>query len=256
MFNRAYCGFTLGHSMAVSRQDSQPAPAQAPRSRRNGSGRTLADALVDRLRSDLLAVRFEPGEKLRIDALCQRYDAKATPLREALNRLCATGLVESRAQRGFYCAPLKASALDELITTRIWLESLALRESIAHATVEYDETLVLALHRLSRAPRSLSQERYVSNPDWEALHEAFHQSLLAACGSGWLLGFCAQLAEQAFRYRQLAMRNAFKVRPVLDEHQAIVGAVLDRNADLACQLLAQHFDRTRVSIGHGLASNN
>ena len=242
--------------MEPSQQNFGQPAAPTAGSRRTGPGHTLADDLYARLRSDLLAVRIEPGEKLRIDALCKRYDAKATPLREALNRLCATGLVESRAQRGFYCAPLNASALDELITTRIWLESLALRESSASATVRYDESLVLALHRLSRVPRSLSDARYVSNPDWEVLHEAFHQCLLAACGSVWLLGFCAQLGEQAFRYRQLAMRTAFRVRPVQDEHQAIADAALDRDADLACRLLSEHFNRTRISIGDCLAGTD
>ena len=214
MFSRMHCVLTLSHSMEFSRQDSQQSPSPAPPRRGRGSGHTLADALVQRLRSDLIAVRIEPGEKLRIGDLCHRYGVKATPLREALNRLCATGLVESRSQRGFYCAPLKADALDELINTRIWLECLALRESIAHGTVAYNESLVLALHRLSRTPRSLETERYVSNPQWESLHEDFHQCLLAACGSVWLLGFCAQLAEQAFRYRQLAMRDTFNARQI------------------------------------------
>ena len=71
-------------------------------------------------------------------------------------------------------APISADDLRELIKTRCWVEAIALRESIAARTPEWEEGLVLALHRLSRVPRSLNSESFATNPEWERLHRAFH----------------------------------------------------------------------------------
>ena len=92
---------------------------------------TRATSLFDQLRGDLLGGEFEPGAKLAIEALAERYQTSATPLREALNRLVADGLVERREQRGFVVSGISADDLAEITKTRCWLEEIALRESIA-----------------------------------------------------------------------------------------------------------------------------
>ena len=92
---------------------------------------TQASTVYDRLREDLLSGRLEPGRKLQMRFLTETYQTGQTPLREALNRLTADGLVECREQRGFYVASISRNELVELTKTRCWVESLALRESMA-----------------------------------------------------------------------------------------------------------------------------
>jgi DNA-binding GntR family transcriptional regulator len=205
---------------------------------------TLATTLYDRLRRDLLGAAFEPGSKLAIEALCERYATSQTPLREALNRLVADGLVQRREQRGFVVAAVSADDLSEITKTRCWLEEIALRESMAAHSTQWEETLVLAHHRLSRTPRSLREDSFEDNPDWEPLHRAFHRALIAGCGSRWLLGFCEQLADQHHRYRRLSASRAFGTRGVRAEHQALLDAALSGDADGAVALLRAHFERT------------
>jgi DNA-binding GntR family transcriptional regulator len=209
---------------------------------------TRATSLYDQLRIDLLAGELEPGGKLAIEALSERYATSATPLREALNRLVSDGLVERREQRGFVVAAISEQDLDEITKTRCWLEGLALRESIAAHTTAWEEELVLAHHRLARTPRSLSQTEFRDNPDWEPLHRAFHRALISGCGSRWLLGFCDQLADQHHRYRRLSAPRAFTRRRVNNEHQRLLDAALAGNPDEAVALLKTHFERTAQVI--------
>jgi DNA-binding GntR family transcriptional regulator len=176
--------------------------------------------------------------------LTDLYQTGQTPLREALNRLTADGLVEGREQRGFYVAAISRIELAELTKTRCWVESLALRESMAAATPQWEEQLVLAQHRLSRSPRSLNAEHFEDNPEWERLHRAFHNTLIGHCGSQSLIAFCGQLADQLYRYRRLSIRKAFPSRHVADEHQAIMDAVLSKDVEAAVALLADHYKRT------------
>jgi DNA-binding GntR family transcriptional regulator len=85
---------------------------------------------------------------------------------------------------------------------------------------------------------------YAVNPDWEALHRSFHLSLIGACGSRWLMSYCEQLNDLADRYRQLAIRVAYPRRNELDEHQAIMTAAVNRDADRAVEVLMDHYRRT------------
>jgi DNA-binding GntR family transcriptional regulator len=205
---------------------------------------TRATNLYDQLRTDLLGGALEPGTKLAIEALAERYATSATPLREALNRLVSEGLVERREQRGFLVAGISAVDLAEITKTRCWLEEIALRESMAAHTPAWEEALVLAHHRLARTPRSLASDHFEDNPEWEPLHRAFHRALIAGCGSRWMLAFCEQLADQHHRYRRLSAPRAFAKRGVKSEHQQLMEAALDGRADEAVALLRQHFERT------------
>jgi DNA-binding GntR family transcriptional regulator len=216
----------------------------------NGAS-TLATTLYDQLRADVLAGLHEPGGRLAIEALCERYATSQTPLREALNRLVADGLVQRREQRGFAVSEVSAADLVEITRTRCWLEEIALRESIAAHDPAWEEALVLAHHRLARTPRSLSEDRFEDNPQWEPLHRAFHRALISGCGSRWLLGFCDQLADQHHRYRRLSAPKAFaRKRGVKGEHQALFDAAVAGDADGAVALLHAHFERTaRVILG-------
>ena len=205
---------------------------------------TLASTVYHQLRDDLLHGVLETESKLRVEWVVSRYGAGASPVREALNRLASEGLLGRHDQRGFFIMPLSAAELEELTRTRCWLEERALREAIANRTHEWEEQLVLALHRLSRTPRRLPEDPSVTNPDWEKLHRAFHRALISACRSRWLVGFCDQLADQAYRYRQMARGGAGVQRDELGEHRLIAERALDGDADGAVQALLDHYRLT------------
>ncbi|QBC33698.1 GntR family transcriptional regulator [Pandoraea sp. XY-2] len=209
-----------------------------------GSNVTLATNLYDRMRADLLAGKLEPGRKLQIEFLCDQYQAGQTPVREALNRLTSDGLVERRDQRGFAVTGISAADLREITKTRVWLEEVALREAFAADQPEWEEALVLAYHRLSKVPRSLSETQYLENPEWERLHRAFHRTLISGCQSRWLLNFCEQLSDQLYRYRQLSVKRIYPNRHEREEHKAMLDAVIERDAARAIQLMRKHYETT------------
>ncbi|MBM1218697.1 GntR family transcriptional regulator [Ponticoccus sp. SC2-23] len=210
--------------------------------------RNLSEQAHDRIRRDILNGTLFPDERLQIDAMSERYSIGAVPVREALNRLSSEGLVERRSNRGFCVAPISMDDLAELVQTRIWLETLALRQSIANIDEALEEELVVSFHRLARTQRRIPKEAEKDlSEEWERLHKDFHMLLLDRCGSSLLLGFCSNLMDQAVRYRNLSMNsNPSKLRRegAAAEHKAILDAVLDRDPDLACQLLEDHYRTT------------
>jgi DNA-binding GntR family transcriptional regulator len=217
-----------------------------------GRDPTLATSVHRRLREDILSGRLPPGLKLKLRDLAESYGAGASPMREALSKLAAEGLAERLEHRGFRVAAAAPCQLEGLIRSRVLAECAALRESIRQGDAAWEDSVVLAEHRLNRVARSLDPRRFATNPEWEACHRHFHQVVLAACGAPQLLAFCDRLREEAQRYRALANTMAYPDRDVAAEHAAIARAALDRDAEAATALLAQHYERTGAFVGADL----
>lgn len=217
-----------------ARTNTEPASA---------GGASMTAQLFTRLRDDVLNGVLQPGQKLKIETLRERYDVGASPVREALSMLTAEGLVQRLDQRGFRVTDISVSAFEELLRTRCWLEERALRESIENGSESWEESVLLAHHRLSRTPRSASQNDHRS-PVWEIAHRRFHMALLSACRSQFLIGYCGQLYDLNIRYRNLAGSVAYPSRNVGQEHRNICDAALARDAHRAVALLIDHYTST------------
>jgi DNA-binding GntR family transcriptional regulator len=203
---------------------------------------TLTTSVFERLRTDILEGTIPPGEKLRIEALRERYQVGASPLREALNRLVALHLVEQVEQRGFRVTVISVEQLEELARTRCWVSEIAVREAISHGDAAWEEEIVLAHHRLRRCHQHLPSPG--PQKEWETLHRRFHAALIAACPSHWIREFHETLFDLSDRARHLSVRDSAHARDVLTEHQAIMEAVVARDTPRATALLNAHFSRT------------
>jgi GntR family carbon starvation induced transcriptional regulator len=218
---------------------------------------SLSSTAYGRVRQDIIRAVLLPGQKLHIGQLCDRYSIGLSPMREALSRLSRDGLVQHTEQRGFRVTPLSEDHLDELCKTRGWLNEIGLRESMASGDPAWQERVLLAYHRMSRIHRSDAANAPVQNPAWEDSHREFHASLVAACGSSWLIGYCEQLYDAAERYRHISRlsgkRNESRSR---DEHRDILEAVIANDPDRAVGLLLGHFNNTATLVRSSLRARS
>lgn len=205
---------------------------------------TQASSVFDRLQEDILTGQLEPGRKLRLKELIEKYDTGNSPLREALNRLSVSGLVVREENRGFRVSPASTAELMELTRTRCWLEEIALRESIENGDVKWEERIVLAFHWLTRAAQSSDASVRPTSREWEEHHRDFHMALISACNSSILIDFCSQLQQRTLRYRNLVEVVEYRDRHELEEHRELQEAALARDADLAVDLLTKHYTVT------------
>jgi DNA-binding GntR family transcriptional regulator len=199
--------------------------------------RSLTSAVFANLKVEILSCRLKPDEKLHIGNLAKVYDVSLAAVREALSRLVADGLVVAEDQRGFRVSPASMRDLDDVTETRIEIECLALRRSIARGGADWSEEIRAAWKAMSGARPG--------NEKWPDLHNRFHASLVGACGLEWLMRFRAVLFEQSERYRALSRSRRNVARDLETEHRELMEATLARDAAAATALLAQHFGRTR-----------
>jgi DNA-binding GntR family transcriptional regulator len=213
---------------------------------------SLTEHTYHRIRADLVAGRVRPGARLKINELGGQLSVNISAVREALSRLCAEGLVVALPQRGFRVASVSVSELRDLTQTRIEIERLCLRKAAENPDIAWETALVAAGHQLLRTPKSASSEE----PDeaWRRAHADFHRALVAGCGSAWLLRLHDQLYLQAERYLALSLIGPGSRRNVDAEHKGLMDAMLARDAELACERIATHFERTtKLIVAAGIA---
>jgi GntR family carbon starvation induced transcriptional regulator len=206
----------------------------------NNNSKTLVESAYKRLRTDIIEGRLTPNAKLRIEELRGQYECGASPLREALNRLAGEGFVTVEGQRGFRVSPVSLADLKDLTRMRIMLECEALKESIEHGDDNWEANIVASFHRLVKAEDSRNQDF----SEWEQRNDEFHEALLAASTSPWLLKFRHTLYEQHKRYRLLAILALEESRDLLAEHTAIKDAAIAHDAKAACKATEHHIMAT------------
>lgn len=212
------------------------------------AGGTLVERAAEAIHRDILAGALAPDAKLRIVELVERYEIGATPIREALSRLCAVGYVQAIGNRGFRVRAIGRSDLADIIGTREIVELEALRRSIARGGDEWEAAIVAALHRLQkfteRDPSASREDREA----FDRIHKRFHTALIAACGLPRLIDMHETLYDQTYRYRQIMFRQFVRPRILDDEHSALARLVLARDAEAACTHLARHLHTTMENV--------
>ncbi|SEM44405.1 DNA-binding transcriptional regulator CsiR [Halomonas caseinilytica] len=201
------------------------------------------------LKHDIIRGVFQPGEKLLMSRLKQRYDLGVGPLREALSQLVAERLVVAISQRGYRVAPMSREELADLYDARAQLEGLVLDLAIQRGDDAWEADILAKAHTLAKVME-------VNSPDemldvWDARHKAFHNAIAAGCNSPHLLQIRENLFDQVERYRHLWLYETVFSDEALarkrQEHAALVEVILARDADKACQMMRDHL-MTPVSI--------
>jgi DNA-binding GntR family transcriptional regulator len=198
--------------------------------------RTLAEKAFVTLHTAIITGQLRPGARLPIEELAEVLEMSPMPIREAVRRLDAAGLVQNIPHRGARVTDLSVTDLAEVTEARLALEVLAIRR----AAERFDpgrETL--ARDRLDQLD-GLSDDNSAGT---SASHAAFHFALYEAADSAWLLRLIRPVWETSERYclevpacRQLVERR--------HEHEEILAACIAHDADRAALALHDHLATT------------
>jgi GntR family transcriptional regulator, carbon starvation induced regulator len=226
-------------------EDFKPVPAAGLL-----SASTLTEQVLAHLREDILSGNLAASQKLRVRDLSRRYAVGASPLREALSRLTADGLVTNESNRGFRVASASIEEFLDVVENRQRIESLALERSIESGDDAWEGRVIACYHQLRKLEATHQSNSKLNDGsfDWERRHRNFHEALVSACPSPWLLHFNRLLVYQFDRYRRMVSLKAGTTRAGREQEQALVDAVLGRNAKKAVRVLRTHIDHSAAVI--------
>jgi len=191
------------------------------------------------LQNDIVNGVFSPGDPLVEVALAERYDVSRTPVREALRKLQADGLVEQFA-RGYRVTLHSPQDILDLYDVRIALEQVAAR-SAAERSTAFD------LARLKQAQRTLSDAVAAGSAVSvsSALTHAFHEALWEATHNKTLIGSLQSLERRITAFSSSTLNHPGRGDEMVAEHEKIIDAISAGDGLLAGQAAAEHMSRSR-----------
>lgn len=222
--------------MTAGPSSEQP-PAAAGAHPHGESGTRIAAAL----RSAILGGEYRPGERIRQQELAAQHSASRVPVRDALRMLEAEGLVTIVANAGSWVTRLSLEECAELYQMRERLEPLLLGYAIdrlPEATVDRLGALANAMEVSGDVEEFLERDR------------EFHLLSYSAASTMLLGDTIRQLWNRTQHYRRVYARmfRAEGDQSVHHEHQLLVTALRNRDAEYAEQVLRGHIRRTRLAL--------
>ncbi|MBJ7350884.1 MAG: GntR family transcriptional regulator [Rhodococcus sp.] len=201
----------------------------------------LREKVYSSLRRDLISGAISSTERLGEERLAELYGVSRTPVREALARLQADGLV-TRDEAGLHAYRPRLGDLPDLYELRATLEARGITRSTSQS---FDRA---ALSTLLDTWVALRTDPPDTTDDLVALDENFHVTLLAASGNSALTDALCAVNAKVRPVRILGGLDASAVVSAIDQHIDIVEHVLAGTLDTALELLLAHIDSSRDRV--------
>lgn len=199
---------------------------------------TLVNQCYAALREDILNGVFEPGQKLKVVPLKEYFKVGQSPIREALSRLTADGLVTMENNKGFRVSILSEKDMYDTCSILTMVTNMALTRAIECATKESEASIVSELYKLSLVEKSNELAPYTV---WAECNYNFHMALIAGCGSPLLLDIYRIVYAKFDRYCRIAYSMCkTRLKDNHEEHVALTNAVLNKEKALAHKLNERH----------------
>ena len=188
----------------------------------------------EQLEDDIVEGRLLPGAQLHADDIAATFGMSRTPVREALQQLEASGLVEVFPKRGTYVAALGITTMMEMFEVMAELEamcaSLAAKRSTAAMHTELAQAVAMCEHE---AKHGDANSYYRSN-------EVFHHLLYQASANQYLQQQTLQLKNRLKPYRRMQLQISKRIEQSLAEHRDLFNAVTAGDAQMAADAARGH----------------
>lgn len=203
---------------------------------------SLPEVIANDLRERILSGEMAEGETIRQEALAEEYDVSRMPIREALKRLNAEGLVQWTNNRGGSVTKHSLSQIGEIFDLRSLIEVDLFRRAIPVMT-EAD---------FSRCTKILEQMEASYLEDdvgkWGTLNHAYHSALYGAAGRELTKELLDRINLQSDRYVRMNLSVMKQREPAKEEHRRLLDLAKVGQVEEACALLAQHIRRTKDQL--------
>lgn len=209
------------------------------------SGGLLADRVMLLIRKDIEDGRLRPGGRINELEISQRLGISRGPIREAIRRLSASGLVTYEPNVGSRVVAPDIDAVAQLYDVREALEALAARLAAQHMTDAERGALAETLDAHEAQMTEVNATSYPRGPaDWD-----FHLLIIKGARNEVVWRICGdEFRDIISLLRSQHGSSRGRGRKALQEHRWIAEAVIAGNGDLAALLMAQHIRASRENL--------
>ncbi|MGD0722208.1 MAG: GntR family transcriptional regulator [Roseiarcus sp.] len=210
-------------------------------------GRSVPPQVYDLLRERILTMELEPGESINERRLADWLGVSRTPIREAINRLSANGLIAIVPNVGTSVSLINADKVREFNLIRTSLESLIVRLA-AERFDERGETILLGL--IERQVETTRAPKLVENI---LVDTEFHRAIAGIAGLSATWAILQHVMDEILRVRHLSVRRPRPLTEPIAEHRAIVAALRTKDPERSDRAMKAHLDASAHRILEALA---
>jgi DNA-binding GntR family transcriptional regulator len=207
---------------------------------RESAPRTLTDWAYHELKEAILQLRFRPGEPLRESVLAAMLGVSKTPIREALAWLERDGLVEMEVFKGAVVTGYSRRDLEEMYELRLLLEVAAARQAAASLEGDFRRKL-LALSAASRNALEAGHTQRLAQ-----LIDEFDAILFDSLENRRIRSLIGNLRDHVTRIGHLTEQTPGRLDASVHEHDRIIRAIVERDADAAARTMREHILSVRA----------
>jgi DNA-binding GntR family transcriptional regulator len=201
----------------------------------------LSDSVYEGIKAMVMDHEIAPGARVGIEALARALNVSPTPVREALARLEADGLVVKRSLSGYRATELLTrQGVEELFEMRLLLEPSAAALAARHADDSELDAIEAILEAMQAHPGPAGT--YAAYRDFAALDQRFHDAVAEAAHRPLLADAVRRLHSHLHVFRLSSLQS--EGDPTLAEHGRVVRAILRRRAERAAEAMADHLTRS------------
>ncbi|WP_417718997.1 GntR family transcriptional regulator [Salipiger sp.] len=204
---------------------------------------SAAARTLDALRRRIISLDLPPDTVLSRSELAREYDVSQTPVRDALQRLEAEGLVEIFPQSRTVVTRIDADKIAEAVFLRRAIEVEVMRQ----LAPVIDDALLSRLRTIVEMQRALAHKREELGTFHE-LDETFHQTMIAAVGFPGLHRLIRSRSGHLNRVRRLNMWDDTKIGRIIDDHTGVIAGLETRDPDKAEAAIRKHLGQTIATL--------
>jgi DNA-binding GntR family transcriptional regulator len=193
--------------------------------------KNITGQIANSLRTDILRGKIISNQPLRQDEIASQFGVSKIPVREALVKLQAEGLVTFYPNRGAFVSELSGSEADEIYIMRIALEIIALKHAIPHLTVTH-------MKQAEEILNTIDKEENIAR--WGELNWEFHAALYSPSSLPRLRETIKTLHVNIARYLVLYLEGMDYQKSSQQEHRMLLEACRHGNGEKATQILEDH----------------
>lgn len=210
---------------------------------------SLPDIIADDIRERILSGELSEGEAIRQEALADEYQVSRMPIREALKRLDAEGLVQLTNNKGASVIKHSLSEIGEIFDLRRLIEVDMFRRAIPKMTVT---DFALSDKLVNEMDAS-----YAANDvaKWGSLNAQYHSSLYAAADCKFTNELLKKISLRSDRYVRMHLTVMPELEMVKDQHHQLLILAQKQEVDQACELLTNHILRAKNDLLALIAEN-
>jgi len=212
---------------------------------------SLVDQVIEQIRQSIFNFEYKPGDKIDLKELSEKWGVSRTPLREAIRKLEAEGLITYEAQKGFTIRSIQPEEVEKLFVVRKNLESLAGALACDYVTDNEIKEIEEIHNEIIALPDKSDFSKIEDLRILHQLNKDFHFKIYEASKNKFLIQLITYMWNISAIYIASTLSTPGRINKIIKEHEKILLSLKKKDKVGVQKAIKKHLDSSEKDIIKG-----